>query len=198
MLRKDIFENNYIYHVYNRGVDKRNVFRDKADYERFIFSLDRFNLPERVTNTYRRLDQQINSEMAPPLIHVHAYCLMPNHYHLIIEQLVDGGISKFLQKVMTGYTMYFNKRYEKSGVIFQGRTKSKLVNDDNYLRWLKDYLALNPLDLCENGWKEKGITNENKAREFLQNYKWRSNYDYSTADFRNFLKDLKEGNFRPF
>lgn len=198
MLRKDPFENNYSYHIYNRGVEKRNIFNNKSDYERFLFILEGFNTPNPVEHTLRASINNRKDDADRPLIVIHGYCLMPNHYHLIIEQLVDGGISKFLQKVMTGYTMYFNKKYSHSGVIFQGRTKSKLVHNDEYLMWLKDYLALNPLDLCYPGWKENGLSDENKAKEFLQNYKWRSDYDYSTKDMSGFLKSVKEGDFNPF
>ncbi len=117
---------------------------------------------------------------------------MPNHYHMIVEQLSDNGISKFLQKSMTGYTMFFNTRHERSGVLFQGKTKSRLVDSDKYLMWLKSYLALNPLDLCESGWKEKGVKNEKLSCEFLEKYPWRSDFDYS--EFKQYLKSVR-GNF---
>ncbi len=87
----------------------------------------------------------------PPLVAVSDYCLMPNHYHLIVEQVVDNGIVKFLQKVMTSYTMYFNKKYERNGVLFQGKTKSKFITSDLHYKQVKTYLDLNPVDLCEAG-----------------------------------------------
>lgn len=129
-----------------------------------------------------------------PLVRVHTYCLMPNHYHLILEQLVDGGISKFLQKFMTGYTQYFNVLHERSGVLFQGRTKSKLIDSDDYLRWLAHYIAMNPLDLCESSWKEKGIKDRKKALQFLKDYKWKSPSDYS--DFNQHVVEYSSDTLR--
>ncbi len=198
MLRKDNFQTGFLYHIYNRGTDKKICFADNADYKRFLHSLEKFNKFERVHNTSRVIGQQTDNQEISPLINLHEYCLMPNHYHLVIEQLEDNGISKFLQKVMTGYTMYFNKRYERTGVVFQGRTKSKLIDNEEYRMWLKDYLAFNPLDLCDPNWKEKGIRNEKDALMFLKNYEWRSDYDFSSKDVSGFLKDAKENNFSPF
>jgi putative transposase len=115
-----------------------------------------------------------------PLVNIADYCLMPNHYHLIVEQLVDGGISKFLQKVMTSYTMYFNKKYERSGVLFQGKTKSKFITSDLHHKQVKIYIDLNPVDLCDKDWKERGkVTSLEKTKKFLNDFKWSSCKDYS-------------------
>jgi putative transposase len=197
MNRKDPFITGQSYHVYNRGVDKRNVFNSTKDYERFLSILDAFNTLKPANNTTRSSQRKKELDDSK-LIEMHDYCLMPNHYHLVVEQLTDNGVSKFLQKVMTGYTMYFNKKNERSGVVFQGRTKSKLVFTDEYRLWLKNYLALNPLDLCEPGWKTNGIKNETNALKFLKEYKWKKEFNYSDKEIKSFIKDLKEGNFLPF
>lgn len=156
MLRKDPFENGYSYHIYNRGVEKRSIFRSKYDYERFLFILEEFNTFTPANNTSRNLVIS-KRDHDQPLVVIHNYCLMHNHFHLIIEQVNDNGISKFLQKIMTGYTMYFNKKYNRSGVVFQGRTKSKLIHSNEYFMWLKDYFAFNPIDICDPDWKNVGI-----------------------------------------
>lgn len=193
MPRKHPFTTGQFYHVYNRGVDKRLIFMKKVDYERFLFTLEKFNISDPVHHVARDHEnharQRAPKKKTDPLVKIHAYCLMPNHYHLVLEQLTDNGISKFLQKVMTGYTHYFNLKYERSGVLFQGKSKSRLVDNDDYFRWLSNYLAMNPLDLCEPKWKENGIKDKTKAREFLEKYPWQSDFDYS--DFEHHMAEFK-------
>jgi len=113
-----------------------------------------------------------------PLVEIVAYCLMPNHFHLLTRELEDGGISKFLQKLTTGYTMYFNKWHERSGSLFQGRFKATHVADDRYLRYLISYIHLNPIKLIEPKWKESGITNQARAERYLEEYAQSSYLDY--------------------
>jgi len=102
------------------------------------------------------------------------FVLMPNHYHLLLRQRVDGGISKFMQKLGTGYTMYFNEKHERSGALFQGRYKSVHIEDDRQLLYIPHYIHLNPLALID-----RGSTSINKnADEFLNSYRWSSYLDY--------------------
>lgn len=136
------------YHVYNRGVDKRVIFNDPADYKRFLLLL----LVSNDTNSstvVKMLQNQSAEELANqprnPLVEIHSFCLLPNHYHMIISPKTDGGIAKFFQKVATGYTMYFNKRNERSGSLFQGKYKIKHLSDDRYLRYMFEYIHLNPV-----------------------------------------------------
>jgi len=200
MNRKHPFETGYRYHVYNRGVDKRLIFKLKGDYKRFLFTLEKCNSGEPARHLTRDhlnvLKKNTRKKKSDPvqLVEIHAFCLMPNHYHIILEQLVDGGISKFLQKVMTSFTQYFNVKYERSGVLFQGRTKSKLIDDDDYLCWLTRYIAMNPLDLCEPKWKEKGISDRAKSLRFLRSYKWKSEFDY--ADFNSHVQEFTKKDLR--
>lgn len=203
MNRKDPFLNNYLYHIYNRGTDKRSIFLSKKDYERFLYNLENFNKLTPANQTSKTFANKIKGKEKPkkensPIVKIHYYCLMPNHYHLVIEQLADGGVSKFLQKVITGYTMYFNLLHKRSGVLFQGRTKSKLIDTDEYKMWLEMYFALNPLDLHDQDWKTKGIKNIEASFGFLKGYKWHSDFNYEEIDLEGFLKDLHEGNFLPF
>jgi putative transposase len=106
---------------------------------------------------------------------------MPNHFHLLIKSNVDDGISIFLKKVCTGYSMYFNQKYNRSGTLFQGRFKSTFVSDDLYLKYLFHYIHLNPIKLIrgEENWREDGIKNFVKVKEFLNRYKYSSFTDYN-------------------
>lgn len=203
--RKFTFENNGIYHIYNRGVDKRRIFMDEADYSRIIFLFEVCNSSESAPRNIKRyvkkrkgdyhkiqnvqgrtlhiIDINNENQTTEPLVEIINWCLIPNHYHLCLRQLSDSGISKFLQKVMTGYTMYFNKKYERSGVLFQGKTKSKLVDSDDYFEYLQYYMDFNPLDIFQPNWKNDGIKNKKEAKKFLENYLWNKRRNYSNFDF---------------
>lgn len=112
------------------------------------------------------------------LVEISAYCLMPNHFHLLIRELEEGGISKFMQKLTTGYTMYFNKWHERNGALFQGTFKATHVADDRYLRYLISYIHLNPIKLIEPKWKEVGIIDRTRAEQYLESYAPSSYLDY--------------------
>lgn len=188
-MRKIQFVNNEIYHIYNRGVEKRDIFLDEEDYFRFIHDLFEFNDEAPAQNSYyfySKRERAQSSEARPRkigrvrkfLVEVLAFCLMPNHYHLLLRQKSDDGIKKFLQKLGTGYVMYFNTKNERSGVLFQGRFKAILVRQENYFNHLPYYMHLNPLDLTAPEWREGKIENYQKAMEFLNSYRWSSHLDY--------------------
>lgn len=113
------------------------------------------------------------------LVDLIAYCLMPNHFHLLVREHTEGGISRFMQKLTTAYTMYFNTRYERTGALFQGKYKAEHAHEDRYLKYLISYIHLNPVKLIEPNWKENGIKNLRKAREFLETYHYSSFQDFS-------------------
>lgn len=178
------FEKDNFYHVFNRGVEKRKIFLDKFDFLRFIHYLFVLNDAKQVSNTYRRnknyvrgLTSYINEDREL-LVDVVCFCLMPNHYHLLLRQRVDGGVSKFMQKLGTGHTMYFNEKYKRSGVLFQGSFKAVHVDTDEQFTHLSRYIHLNPIDLAESNWGEKGIKDKSKVFKFLKNYRWSSYPDY--------------------
>ncbi len=148
------FVNDIYYHIYNRGVDKRRVFLDRRDYERFLLGVIIFNSADSVGSLrdFMRLHALQTSDVwnsrhrrsgSGELVKIIAYCLLPNHFHLILQQTEEKGISKFLQKLVMGYTKYFNTKYQRSGVLFQGKTKSKPVMTDEYLIWLSAYININ-------------------------------------------------------
>ena len=148
MNRKTVFANGEIYHVYNRGVDKRIIFSDRIDSDRFLRSMRAFNVkdPVRSLQLAESVAQPLNAEGAgdtEKLVEIIAYCLNPNHFHLILRQISDGGISEFMKRLSGGYTWYFNNKYERSGSLFQGKFKAIHVETNEYLLHVSAYVNLN-------------------------------------------------------
>jgi len=172
------------YHIYNRGTEKRDIFLDKADYLRFLVLLYISNNVDvvhisNIINQGESLMKILNINKKDSLIDIGAYCLMPNHFHLLVKEKKEKGISKFMGKLATGYSMYFNKRYNRTGALFQGVFKSTHADNDEYLKYLFAYIHLNPVKLIEPEWKESGIKNKNTASSFLNEYSYSSYFDYS-------------------
>jgi len=154
-MKKVEFINSERYHIYNRGTDKRNVFIDKYDYQRFLLGMREFNtgkigmtLREMLRAEQSKKDEdfcrdRISADSDDQLVKVVAYCLNPNHYHFILEQISDGGISKFMQKIGIAYTMYFNEKYQRSGSLFQGKFKAVHIETNEYLLYLSVYVNKN-------------------------------------------------------
>ena len=182
-MKRPPFLNGKLYHIFNRGVEKRNIYLDERDYFRFLASIKDFNDVNSSINLYRRVNVGYPiSHKKEPLVKVICYCLMPNHFHFILKQIKNKSISKFLQKLGIGYTNYFNQKYNRSGVLFQGKFKAALVDKESYLNYLMQYIYLNPLDIIEPGWKDGGLKNWSKAKKFLKSYKWTSCKDYDQYD----------------
>jgi len=154
-MRKPIlYEKNKYYHIYNRGVDKRIIFNSKRDLDRFLLSMEEFNSVEPIGSIFENRFNIKNKkqsfggetpkhEKSGRLVEILAFCLNPNHYHLILTPLVDGGISEFMKRLNGGYTNHFNQKYKRSGVLFQGVFKSVLITSDSQLRFLSVYINLN-------------------------------------------------------
>jgi putative transposase len=112
------------------------------------------------------------------IVEIMAFCLMPNHFHLILKQKEEDGIADFMQKLGAGYTGYFNQKYERSGVLFQGKYKFiRLINEPHFVH-LPNYIHLNPLSIENPDWKDKGFKNYKEAISFLEKYRWSSFLDY--------------------
>ena len=175
-MRKIEFINGEYYHIYNRGVEKRTIFLDGADYFRFVLGMREFNDINLACKLCRFQEMpEIKSQQdREPIVKFICYSLMPNHYHFLIQQIEDGGISRFMQKLGTGYTMYFNKRYERSGVLFQATFKAKHISTDEYLLHLSRYIHLNALSVKNSGWISKGVGDRGETYQFLKRYKWHS------------------------
>ena len=142
--RKKDFANGEFFHIYNRGVDKRVIFTDSYDTRRFLQSIIEFNTIDPIGSLYQNSFRESGgpTPTLEKLVNIIAYCLNPNHYHLILEQLVDGGISEFMKRI-GGYTSYFNNKYERSGSLFQGRFKAVHIDSNEYLLHASAYVNLN-------------------------------------------------------
>ena len=184
MNRKFKFSIGEFYHIYSRGTDKRNIFLDGNSQKRFQLLLFLSNSSRHVdirsANKGRTFDDLFGDEFSDKsLVDIGAYCLMPNHFHLLIKEKAENGISNFMKKLLTGYSMYFNTKYERTGSLFESRFKATHVNIDEYLKYLFAYIHLNPIKLLEPAWKEKGIINKEKAVNFLNKYQFSSYLDYA-------------------
>lgn len=179
-MRKVTFAQNEYYHVYNRGTDKREIFLDDSDRCRFteLLYLCNSNQSVSVRNLHREYDSVYDFEKGEPVVAIGAYCLMPNHFHVLMTPLSESGVVQFMNKLGTAYSMYFNKKYDRSGSLFQGRFKAKHVDSDEYLKYLFAYIHLNPVKLVHADWKEKGIRDIYEAYRYLQKYKFSSFGDF--------------------
>lgn len=187
-IRKTNLVSGEIYHIYNRGVDKRTIFIDEGDKYRFVHDLFEFNDKNPTTNMSIYLKNNPSTkEVGLPklkrqprelLVEILAYCLMDNHFHLMVKQKSEKGISEFMQKLGTGYTNYFNKKYDRSGVLFQGKFKSVHLSNISHFLYLPIYIHLNPLDFKFPEWREKKVKDFKSAINFLENYRWSSYLDY--------------------
>lgn len=168
-----------IYHVYNRGVEKRNIFLDDGDRVRFMHYLYHFNKQRNQRNS--NLSRDLTEANLPPmkqvgpashnkLVDIMAFVLMPNHYHILVQQKIDGGLSTFMQRLGTGYTLFFNEKYRRDGVLFQGKYKYKALETEAHFLYIPHYIHLNPLGSVI----EAGPTCFNE----LLKYKWSSLPNY--------------------
>jgi len=181
MSQNQVFVTQEIYHVYNRGANGQDIFFSEKDYIRFQRLLLVLNTTKRIE--YKTSEQkslvEIKSGYDQQLVKIHTYVLMKNHFHIMLEQVVDGGISKFMSKLLTSYTMYVNRKYKRSGVLFQGLFKAKHVGTEHiYFDYLFSYIHLNPIKYIEPRWKEGLIGNLPNVLEFLSQYRYSSYLDY--------------------
>ena len=178
-MRKDKLASNYIYHVYNRGVEKRILFKDKQDYSRFVKGLVIFNDTKAIDDFNDRFIKVLSgSHQREQIVDIFAFCLMPNHFHILLRQRADKGITEFMRKLGIGYVNYFNLKNERVGTLFQGKFKSVLISSDSQFLYIPHYIHLNPLDLIFPDWREKKTINKKRAIDFLNNYEWSSYRDY--------------------
>lgn len=185
MQRKDPFVTGEYYHIFNRGIDKRIVFKSIYDYQRFMILLyvansqDPIRLDDLINKSHKSYKEIFETERGKPLVSIGAWCLMTNHFHIILRQEVEGGITKFMSKFGTAYSMYFNIKYQRAGGLFCKPFKSRYILEDLYLKHLFGYLHLNPLDIQFSGWKELVDKKHPKEwKEFLENYPYSSYQDY--------------------
>lgn len=199
MQRKTEFAVGEYYHIYNRGVDKRIIFIDENDYLRFVVLLYLSNSCQSIElGSYLQhghsLMDTFSEDLSGDLVSIGAYCLMPNHFHLLVREKIENGVSTFMKKLLTGYSMYFNKKYDRTGTLFEGRFKSNHVPDDRYLEYLFSYIHLNPVKLFDHNWRENKNFDRAEVKKFLETYHF-SSYDFYCGGNRTENKILDSQNF---
>ena len=191
-IRKDILVEGEYYHIYNRGNNKRDIFLDDQDKDRFVKLLYLCNSKRNIRFREDIVNEKINAwdfDKGQPIISIGAWVLMPNHFHLYVtipprrvlgyyKEMEENPISVFMKKICTGYSMYFNKKYERTGTLFEGPFKSVHIKNDQQAKYIFSYIHLNPVKLIDPLWKERGLKNTKKTMDFLQSYYWNSYLDY--------------------
>ncbi len=172
MLRKEPLVTNHIYHLFNRGVNKGEIFFSDVDYHRFLYSAAHY-----IANSSKFSHKSVLSDtgaerskvgLSEPKVQILAYCLMPNHYHFLVNQLIENGITAYMSRLNNSYSHYVNVKYKRVGPLFQGRFKNVLINTDEQLIHTSRYIHLNPL--------VSGIISK------LEDYKWSSYLSYISED----------------
>ena len=191
-IRKNPLVNGEYYHIYNRGNNKQKIFCDDADYDRFIKLLylcnsnTKFNFKEDI------VQNKISAwdfERGDQLVAIGAWVLMPNHFHIYLTPIPklpkqgfgkneQSNITEFMLKLCTAYAKYFNRKYGRTGSLFEGKFKSVHIDNENQAKYLFSYIHLNPIKLIQSDWKENGIKDKNEVINFLYNYKWGSYSDF--------------------
>ncbi len=212
-MRKTELKEGEFYHVYNRGVDKREVFLDENDYIRFLVSMKEFNQVGVIGSLYEKnfrdrpkeagnkdIECPIGHSMSNALVEFMAYCLNDNHFHFILRQVYDQGIQKFMQKLGNAYTKYFNYKYKRSGVLFQGPFKSVHIESNEKLCYLSAYVNTNHFihGYGNNPWKYSSLLDYAGKRngKLCSKDVILNQFDNNVEHYREFLEanalDLKE------
>lgn len=202
--RKTPFVNEEFYHVYNRGVDRRTIFEESSDSDRFLKDMVAFNTEDPIGSLYLSDRSKLFSgptakkDEAKPLVNIVAYCLNPNHFHLLLEQVSDGGVSEFMKRLSGGYAWYFNNKNERKGSLFEGKFKAILIQSNEYLLHASVYVNLNDRVHRFSGPTAKKP--DNKADDVIARSSWdeyRSGWDTRACD-GICKKDDITGQFRGF
>lgn len=176
---RKIYKEGGVYHIYNRGVDKDLIYKSDLDYRVFLHLLKYFLSPQDDKHPLADFEG-VSLKRPRPLntlqkeIDLYCFCLMPNHFHLLLRQITQDGMKKFMHKVCTTYAMYFNKMYQRVGYVFQGRYKAASIEDDESFLHVSRYIHLNPQEL-----KHK-MTGPGPVMEIKD---WLEEYDYSSYSY---------------
>jgi putative transposase len=181
MAVQNSFAPNEWYHCYSRGLDKQTIFKNDRDYERFLQLLYLTNSERPIHRSNLRTSSTpeiLQIPRASPITAIGVFCLMPNHFHLLLKEIREDGISNFMQRLGTAYTMYFNIKYKRAGSLLTTPFRSRHVKDDRYLQRVIQYIHCNPAELYESQWKEGVVKNPRLLQKRL--------LDYPYASFRAF------------
>ena len=185
--RKIPFVEGEYYHIYSRGNSKQKIFLDVQDYERFLKLLYLCNSENNIDFREDIVRKNINAwdfDRGKTIVSIGAWVLMPNHFHLYLtlnprkSDFRKNEVTEFMRKLLTSYSKYFNKKYKRTGGLFEGQFKAVYIENDNHAKYNFSYIHLNPIKLIDKNWKENGIKDLQKANMFLKSYKWSSYLDY--------------------
>lgn len=197
-----------LYHLYNRGVAKQPIFKNSYDYQRllntFAYYLDRAVTLKISEVSKKRLAEILSEKPTKPQVEILSFCLMPNHFHLIVKQLLNFGITNFMRFALDSYTKYFNVKYDRVGPIFQGKFKAKEIKTDGQFMHLSRYIDLNPFTAKlisnpeEYTWSSltlylSGIkTRLSQPKNILTYFQSIKEYNYFIKDFQDYIKSNEE------
>lgn len=206
------------FHIYNRGNSKQDIFLNKEDRERFVKLLYLSNSKKGINFRDDIVDKKIDAldfKRGDTLVSIGSWVLMPNHFHIYVTSPISpipgigeedsGNITLFMNKLSLSYAKYFNRKYKRTGALFEGPFKSVHIEDDNQAKYLFSYIHLNPIKLIDSTWKVNGIKNKDKIFEYLNNYKWSSYDDHrgilrpenkilQLKDFPDYFSNIKDFN----
>lgn len=184
-----------IYHLFNRGSDKRDLFLQPRDYKRFqqTFYYYQFKGPKPKFSKFTKSKLNLfRLEQSKKLVEVWCYCLMPNHFHFLIKQLKDDGISVFISQLINSYTKYFNTKYDRVGPLLQGRFKAVPVESEEQLLHLSRYIHINPVvsGICKDpiDYPWTSYQEHLTGNGFLSNPQEILNY-FPKGNYQQFVKD---------
>lgn len=174
------------YHLYNRGVEKRDIFLDPQDYTVFLGLLKKYLSGKKTPNNRHKFDE-LSKELQ-----LLAYCLMPNHFHLFVYQTSSDAVTRLMRRITTGYVMYFNDKYNRVGGLFQGRYKASLINADDYLHHISRYIHLNPANYQTWPYSSFKYYRGDKKAKWLATDHILGLFNYDPEQYLNFLSDYED------
>lgn len=215
-MRKTIFANEEIYHVFNLGVERRPTFTDKREYDRGLLALNFYRFKDLSTGLAHvlKLDQEKRNfflsqlmKQKEKLVDILGYCLMPNHFHLLLKQLTNGGITKFIGDFSNSYTRYFNTKHKRIGHLFQGVFKAVRIEYDEQLIHVLRYIHLNPVvslviketdlkdypysSFSEYSDKREGFCNKKMILDYFSSIEKLKSFTYDQIDYGKRLEAIK-------
>jgi len=179
-LRREPFAVEEYYHLYSRGVDKRKIFLNAQDYRKFQFLMYVCNSEKSIV--LRNIGK--NFDRGRTIVDVGAFCLMPNHFHILVREKIENGISLYMRKLLTGYSMYFNLKHTREGKLFDGAFKAINASDDRYLKYLYSYIHLNPAKLIDKNWKNSVRGDNKEILNFCLSYPNSSIGEYKASSYK--------------
>lgn len=189
--------NDNIYHIYNRGVEKRDIFLDYSDYTRFIKNIVYYQQSDK-SCPFSDSDFRIADHVKPDNFEILAYCLMPNHFHLVLKQKAEDGIMTSMSQLSNSYTKYFNQKNNRVGHLFQDRYKAKVVTSDEQLLQLLRYVLLNPYtanlapDIRLYSWTSYNEFFDSKNGLKICETNWIKDYFEDTSSFKQFVDEYAD------